>query len=923
MADERIEYTRTGRVYKRAVTPGLRKLLFVIALGVSLLGANSCYLAAVSFMGFLRGANYENQFYLYMFLLHLVLGLVLVVPFVVFGLLHMRNTRGRKNRKVLRLGHALFSSCLGVIATGLVMTLRLLPLDSIGGRASYWIHVLLPVVAVLFYIAHRLYGPRIKWRWGAAYATSVLVFAGGMAGMHSQDPRDWNVRGGGAEYFHPSEARTATMGFIPEQSLMMDDYCARCHPEAVEDHYQSVHHFSSFNNPPYLFSVRQSREAMLQRDGNVQGARFCAGCHDPVPFFSGAFDDPDFDDVGHPTAQAGITCTVCHAITDVAGTVGNANYTIEEPLHYPFAYSDNELLQWVNNQLVKAKPAFHKKTFLKPMHETAEFCAVCHKVNLPYELNHYKEWLRGQNHYDSFLLSGVSGHGARSFYYPQVAQPNCNECHMPRKESDDFAAEDGQIHDHRFPGSNTAIPFMKGLKEQVDLQADFLADGQVDVDIFALREGGRIDGRLLGPVGSKNPRLEAGKSYLVEIVIRTLAVGHIYTQGTADSNQVWLELEARQGERVIGRSGSVDHKGFVDSWSHFVNALVLDRRGERIDRRNAEDIFVPLYSNQQPPGTGQVVHYRIEIPEGFAGRFELEVKFNYRKFDQAYMNYVYDDLRRRGEHQGPNPELPIVVQASDRATFQVGASGAETPISNGESASGGTRKPEWQRWRDYGIGLLRKGNSGADKGQLKQAAEAFEQVVAMGRAIGWVDLARVHEKEGDVENARKDLERAVEGGVVATWTVNWLTGLINRQNGAYDEAIAAFESVLDTRVPDRGFDFSRDYQVGVELGKTHVLRARTRRGEERRREYMRAIDRFQAVLAEDAENLAAHYNLITCYREQGMMKEAARHERLHAKYKPDDNARDQAVAAHRAKYPAADHAANAIVIYDLNRDTDR
>ena len=31
-------------------------------------------------------------------------------------------------------------------------------------------------------------------------------------------------------------------------------------------------------------------------DGNVQGSRFCAGCHDPVPFFSGAFDDPKFDD---------------------------------------------------------------------------------------------------------------------------------------------------------------------------------------------------------------------------------------------------------------------------------------------------------------------------------------------------------------------------------------------------------------------------------------------------------------------------------------------------------------------------------------------------------------------------------------------------------------------------------------------------
>src|SRR5262249_9440931 len=160
--------------------------------------------------------------------------------------------------------------------------------------------------------------------------------------------------------------------------------------------------------PPYLFSVRETRKVALERDGDVKAARWCAGCHDPVPFFSGAFDDPKFDDEKHPTSQAGITCTVCHSMTNIKGTTGNANYTIEEPQHYPFAFSTNKSLQWINNQLVKAQPDLHKKTFLKPFHKTAEFCATCHKVSLPVELNHYKDFLRGQNHYDTFLLSGVS-----------------------------------------------------------------------------------------------------------------------------------------------------------------------------------------------------------------------------------------------------------------------------------------------------------------------------------------------------------------------------------------------------------------------------------------------------------------------------------------------------------------------------------
>ena len=99
----------------------------------------------------------------------------------------------------------------------------------------------------------------------------------------------------GERYFYPSLARTATGNFIPAQSLMMDEYCAECHADAHETWSHSVHRFASFNNPAYLFSVRNTRQFALERDGSVQAARFCAGCHDLVPFFSGAFDDPNFD----------------------------------------------------------------------------------------------------------------------------------------------------------------------------------------------------------------------------------------------------------------------------------------------------------------------------------------------------------------------------------------------------------------------------------------------------------------------------------------------------------------------------------------------------------------------------------------------------------------------------------------------------
>ena len=144
---------------------------------------------------------------------------------------------------------------------------------------------------------------------------------------------------------------------------MNDEYCKKCHADVHAGWSDSVHRFSSFNNPPYLASVTETREVALERDGNVQASRWCAGCHDPVPFFSGAFDDPEFDMVRTSHGPSRNHLYGCHAITHVNSTRGNADYTIEEPLHYPFAFSDNSVLQWINNQLVKAKPRFTRRRF--------------------------------------------------------------------------------------------------------------------------------------------------------------------------------------------------------------------------------------------------------------------------------------------------------------------------------------------------------------------------------------------------------------------------------------------------------------------------------------------------------------------------------------------------------------------------------
>src|SRR5581483_8582420 len=102
------------------------------------------------------------------------------------------------------------------------------------------------------------------------------------------------------------------------------------------------------------------------------------------------------------------------------------------------------------------------------------------------------------------------------------------------------------------------------------------------IDLFALKPGD-LDGPL-SVLRPELPRLQPGKSYVVEVVVRTVNLGHPFTQGTVDSNEVWVDFRATAGGKEIARNGATanpDDSGPVDPWSHFINVLMLDRNGNR------------------------------------------------------------------------------------------------------------------------------------------------------------------------------------------------------------------------------------------------------------------------------------------------------------------------------------------------------
>jgi tetratricopeptide (TPR) repeat protein len=907
--------------YIPAIGPRLRILLYLVFAGFAFLAATGIYLLVISAMNRVNTNQlYTTGFTFWMLFLHIAVGILGVVPFVVFGVTHLWSARKRDNRVAVRLGVILFLLGVVVVVSGLALIqidqFPQLPTGTVSRIAVYLAHLLVPIACVFAYIAHRRAGPAIKWKYGKYWGGVVLVVVGGMAAAHYIDPHTIGREGPaeGMRYFFPSEARTADGNFIPERALMMDEYCAKCHQDIYNDHLHSAHKFSSFNNPAYLFSIKETRKVALERDGKMNASRWCAGCHDQVPFFSGKFDDPNFDIVNDPTAHAGITCIICHSMTHVNSPIGNAAFTIEEAQHYPFAFSTNSSLQWINNQLIKANPELHKKTFLKPLHKSSEFCATCHKVHLPVELNHYKDHLRGQNHSDTFILSGT-GNGSRSFYFPPKGKSdNCASCHMPLESSGDFGSKDfdgsgvRKRHSHFFPGSNTGLfellkseARLKGqepqLQKAIDLTADFLrgtapdgSDKKLRIDLFGLKRGNAIsflglkvpteafDDESLTVLRPTLPKLTPGETHLVEVVIRTLNIGHPFTQGTADSNEVWVDFKATAGGKVIARSGGLsgpDETGEVDPWSHFVNVHMLDRNGNRIDRRNPQDIFSPLYDKQIPPGAGQVVHFKLNVPKDVAGPVEITVKLRYRKFDYKYMELVHKEAGK------PVPKLPIVDICEDRVTLPVAGvaenvPGQESPI-----------KPAWQRWNDYGIGCLLEGGAlNPKRGNLAQAEAAFAKMLTLGAKDAlWhahLNLARVYIDQGRLTEAARELNAAQTSDPPAPWWVlAWFKGLVTAQNATnradLDAAIVLFETIVDpARQPQHEdgklkYDFTKDYVVLDELGRTLYKRSTLELADSpaERDFLLRSVNAYERTLAIDPENLDAHFGLNQCYDRLG------------------------------------------------------
>jgi len=747
-------------------------------------------------------------------------------------------------------------------------------------------------------------------------------------------PLTMNGEGDGpAGPFFPSSAQVYGGEKIPSQFFMESDSCKRCHEDIYNQWNSSAHHFSSFNNQWYRKSIEYMQDTV-----GTKPSKWCGGCHDPAVLYAGKMDTPIKQIVHTPAAQAGLGCMMCHSIADVKSTMGQGDFYLEYPTLHELAASKNPVVRTLHDFMIKLNPEPHRRVFLKPFmrQQTAEFCSSCHKVHLDVPVNHYR-WFRGFNEYDNWQASGVSGEGARSFYYPATPQ-QCADCHMPLEPSSDMGNIAGKVHSHRFPGANTALPTANEDAAQLKVTEDFLTSGALTVDIFALspasaplktapvKTGAGVEHELAttfavgeeaetkitpgsnaeaapvtAPLNRVHPAVRRGDTVRVDVVVRTKRVGHFFPGGTVDAYDTWLELKGVDDKgQTIFWSGMVEDngKGPVEKGAHFYRSLQVDAHGNPINKRNAWSTRAVVYVRLIPPGAADTVHFRMKVPEKTGGKVTLTARLCYRKFSwfgtqfafagepanagdnsqskpgaapgaetPASVTADYDDrkfaftqsLRGVSAKEEKIPNVPIVTVAKNEVVVDVLPANAPAPPPKVQLA-----KEDWQRWNDYGIGLLLQGD-------LKAAQAAFEKITEVDpqNPDGWVNIGRAALLEGDLPRARTVLEKALALKPQLART-NFFYGSLLKSTGDYDQAVAHFQIVLA--------QYPHDRVVLNNLGRVLFLQ----------RKYADAVKVLQQVLAVDAEDLQAHYNLMLCYNGLGDEKMAKEHQARYLRFKADE-----------------------------------
>jgi hypothetical protein len=660
--------------------------------------------------------------------------------------------------------------------------------------------------------------------------------------LNAEVATSYNFHYGKDKPFAPGNIKVQGDGFLQPGAFPNAEYCGTCHQEAYTQWRQSLHS-NAFRTPFYRTSVN-----LLLRDKTrgISFARHCDSCHNPIAVLgSGLTEDSKVNRAAMDSD--GLTCTVCHSVQRTFSTNGNAGLEMGVPAVI-VDEKGNRIPGEVPFDQILRHPERHSKAVMSDLLHTPEFCAACHKANLPEPLNDYK-FIRAFTAFDEWQQSKFSQRNPLTFYTTDFS--SCQGCHMKRNAVTlpEYGAKHGTFVSHRWLAGNTAVPFYYGFDEQLSKTIEFLRAGNfLNVDIFALKNVS--DGQMAAPLGSMPVALKPDETVEASVVIQNKNIGHSLIPEVRDLYEAWVGVTVKDAAgSLIYRSGYLEPNGMLDRGAHSFTNRPVDLTGSFVDNHKVWTIHSVAYDNTIPSGRSALVRYQFHIPAGAKSPITITAAVNYRHLRQSYLNNVLGN---------DHPLYPVVELSSQSRTLNIG--------DNPPTAPGPSDNADWMRWNNVGIGYL-------DSLQYEDAIRAFQQVVQLRPDYkdGYINVGLTYIEWEKYAEARGPLEEALHMHPDDARALYYLA-LVERRQRHSEAEIADLEKVV-AQYPQ-----SRDARR--ELGISYYQQHRSDD----------AMLQFKALQAIDPDDLAAHYNLSILYRRMGMKKQASEEAALYTTKRIDPGA---------------------------------
>ncbi len=274
-------------------------------------------------------------------------------------------------------------------------------------------------------------------------------------------------------------------------------------------------------------------------------------------------------------------------------------------------------------------------------------------------VNGYR-WFRGFNDYDNWQASGVSGEGARSFYYPPKPQ-KCADCHMPLVPSNDPAAKNGMVKLAPLPGRQYRAPLRQRRRGAAEDDAAVPAGRRRCrwtssgwcAAVRSTRRRTQVVSRRASDaastfaVGEESMNFGAQQAFIARPADGRRTAGQGRRRGAAPASRCVSRSSSARARSATSSpaapstpstSGSSSRRSTTRAarsftaarsrtaararWNpgaHFYRSLLLDERGNAINKRNAWSARSVAYVRLIPPGAADTVHYRLRIPDDVSG----------------------------------------------------------------------------------------------------------------------------------------------------------------------------------------------------------------------------------------------------------------------------------------------------------------